>query len=109
MKENNIDLRRVGTILGMPMYIDMAGVKDFTEETSLLSNRQRKLELAKTILKNAIEQRAKKPTEEEVLYALELAAMSTGAWDNRLSGQLHSRKMTRIWVDIDALLEGLTK
>ena len=41
MNSNKLDLRQVGMVTGLPIYVDLAKVKDFVEKGSLLSERNK--------------------------------------------------------------------
>jgi hypothetical protein len=48
-----MDLRQVGTITGLPMYIDFAGIKDFKAANEILSERDKKEILVTKMLQSA--------------------------------------------------------
>lgn len=47
---NKLDLRQVGTFMGLPLYIDLDSIPDFREEGDLMTERDKKqLRIAKML------------------------------------------------------------
>lgn len=50
-----LDLRQVGTIMGLPIYIDVASVSDFRRKGSITSERDRKIMQVTAMIRRAFE------------------------------------------------------
>lgn len=82
----DLDLREVGRILGLPLYIDVSQVRNVQVEKvpTLMTERDKKAILVRTILQRVFEVRKKpasgKPDPEELLPIIATAIL-TGQYD----------------------------
>lgn len=61
---NKMDLRQLGTIMGLPVYIDLASIPEYKGKKDIMSERDRKEFMARAIINRAFDVGA--PTDEEV-------------------------------------------
>jgi len=52
---NDLDLRQLGTIMGLPLYVGVESVRDYSSKKDPISERTKKALLAGMILRRAME------------------------------------------------------
>lgn len=52
---NNLDLRYLGKIMDLPLYVDVSSVKDYKAKNDIFSERDKKALMVGTMIKRAFE------------------------------------------------------
>ena len=58
---NKMDLRQVGTITGLPIYVDFASIRDFKTSDEILSSRDQRELLINAMLRKAFNMQTDEP------------------------------------------------
>lgn len=110
--QNQIDLRRVGTIIGLPLYVDVSGVSELQRtDIPRLDLRDAKARLAERILDNLVkfDREPRSLSEEQIYDAISYSAMHAAGWDSGLEEMLRNGDVSRLSLDIPALVDMLKR